>query len=259
MLLMDQVALITGAAQGIGRSIAERFAQEGAQVVVTDVSKVKGIALVDRLRSSGYDASFVEMDVTEERTIRNGLDRCIEAFGRLDILVNNAGVNVDAPVLAMTRDQWDKVLAVNLTGSFLCSQIFGRYLVNQGRGGSLIFISSQSGKRGAAGASAYSASKFGVLGLMECLALELAPHGIRSNAVCPGNVDAPMLHWLLSKMAERANISVEEAERELVRSIPLGRLAAPAEIADVCVFLASPLASYISGEAINVDGGELSG
>jgi NAD(P)-dependent dehydrogenase (short-subunit alcohol dehydrogenase family) len=199
------------------------------------------------------------MDVTQEEAIRSALERCVQVFGGLDILVNNAGINVDEPVIEMPRDGWDKVLAVNLTGSFLCSQIFCRHLVSQGRGGSVIFMSSQSGKRGAPGASAYSASKFGVLGLMECLAVELAPHGIRVNAVCPGNVDAPMLHWLISAMATQANRSTEEVERGVIRGIPLGRLAAPTEIADVCVFLASRLASYVTGEAINVDGGELSG
>jgi NAD(P)-dependent dehydrogenase (short-subunit alcohol dehydrogenase family) len=132
-------------------------------------------------------------------------------------------------------------------------------MIESGRGGNIIFMSSQAGKRGEAGASAYSASKFGILGLMQCLALELSPNNIRVNAVCPGNADTPMLEWLIKDTARRNGVLEKEVQKELLSSIPAGRLAEPDEIANVCVFLASPLASYITGESINVDGGQLSG
>jgi NAD(P)-dependent dehydrogenase (short-subunit alcohol dehydrogenase family) len=258
-LLKDRVAVVTGGAQGIGSGIATRFAEQGAQVAIGDVQVDAGTSVVDRLSTSGFEAIFSEMDVTEEAAVHRMLDRCLDAFGRVDILVNNAGINVSGEVVELSRDAWERALSVNLTGSFLCSQVFCRHMIEQGEGGSVIFISSQAGKRGEANAAAYCASKFGVLGLMESLALEMAPYGIRANAVCPGNVDTPMIRWLFEDMARRKGASVEETRKHFADLNPLGRLAMPTEIADVCVFLASPMASYVTGESINVDGGELSG
>jgi NAD(P)-dependent dehydrogenase (short-subunit alcohol dehydrogenase family) len=259
MLLKDQVAVITGAGQGIGKGIAERFAEEGARVMIADLLVEQGTAIARDLNRKECPAIFGELNVTDEESIRRALSRCVKEFGGVDILVNNAGINLAKPVVEMSRAEWEQVLAVNLTGPFLCAQIFARFMVQQQRGGSILFISSQAGKRGEAGAAAYSSSKFGVIGLMQCLALEMAPWGIRVNAVCPGSVDAPMLHWLIVELARREHLSAEEMRQKLVRAIPLGRLATPSEVADAFVFLASPLASYITGETINVDGGELSG
>jgi sorbitol-6-phosphate 2-dehydrogenase len=259
MMLKDQVAVITGAAQGIGKHIAERFAEEGARVVIADMLAEQGAALAQELNWTECRALFSECDITEEESINRVLSRTLEEFGAVNVLVNNAGVNLAKPVMEISRAEWERVQAVNLTGSFLCSKVFARFMVEQGRGGSILFMSSQAGKRGEAGAAAYSASKFGVIGLMQCLALELAPYGIRVNAVCPGNVDAPMLHWLIQELARREGISAEDMQQRLVKRIPMARLATSSEIASVFLFLASPLASYITGEAINVDGGELSG
>lgn len=256
MLLEGKVAVITGSAQGIGRSIAERYVEEGAHVVIADIDEDAGTATAGAL---GDRAIFSRLNVIETQSINQTLQRCVAVFGGVDILINNAGINAAKLVVELSRDEWERVLSINLTGPFLCSQIFARHMIEQGRGECILFTSSQAGKRGEAGASAYAASKFGVNGLMECLALELAPHGIRVNAVCPGNVDTPMLNWLLDEIADREGESPEATRQALLEQIPLGRLATTREIADAFVYLASPLASYVSGEAINIDGGELSG
>jgi sorbitol-6-phosphate 2-dehydrogenase len=259
MLLEGKVALVTGGSQGIGLGIARRFAQEGARAVIADINAKAGKMAERELQDQGYSVVFCEMDVTDLSSIRQALRLCIEEFGGLHILVNNAGINLSGRVVDLDPASWDAVLAVNLTGSFLCSQVFCRHMVEQNEGGSVIFIASQAGKRGGANAAAYSSSKFGVLGLMECLAIEMAPHGIRVNAICPGNVDTPMIHWLFEEVGRRRGTSAQEAQDYFLSINPLKRLATPAEIGDVCVFLASSMASYVIGESINVDGGELSG
>jgi NAD(P)-dependent dehydrogenase (short-subunit alcohol dehydrogenase family) len=259
MLLEGKVAIVTGAAQGIGRSVASRFAEHGAKVLVGDILTDQGQALAQELTDQGHQARFARMDVVSLDSIERAMEQCLEAFGAVDILVNNAGINQTGAVVDLEPEAWERVLDVNLTGSFLCSHVVCRQMILQGRGGSVLFTSSEAGKRGEAGASAYAASKFGVIGLMQCLALEMAPYDIRVNAVCPGSVDTPMIHWLLNSIAEERSVSPQEEQEKLLDAIPLHRLAQPDEIADVFVFLASPMASYITGEAVNVDGGGLSG
>jgi NAD(P)-dependent dehydrogenase (short-subunit alcohol dehydrogenase family) len=259
MLLKNKVAMITGGAQGIGRGIAHRFAEEGAKVVVGDLDADKGTAVADELKADGLEALFCHMDVTNLESIEDCLKVCLLAYDRIDILVNNAGINLGGSVVELAPTVWEKVLAVNLTGSFLCSQVFCRQMIAQGEGGAVIFISSQAGKRGEPNAAAYVASKFGVLGLMESLAVEVAGHGIRANAICPGNVDTPMIYQLFESEARTRGITPDQAKQFYLDLNPLKRLATPAEIANVCVFLASSLSSYVIGESINVDAGELSG
>lgn len=263
MLLKDKVALVTGGARGIGLAIVERFAEEGARVMIGDIAIDEGAACAQRLAQAGYPVRFSPLDVTDAGSITQALDAAIKQFGGIDILVNNAGINSNATVIQSDPAEWRQVLEVNLVGAYLCSKIVAAHMAASQRGESIIFLSSQAGKRGEAGASAYAASKFGLLGLMQCLALELAPHGIRVNAVCPGNVDTPMLDWLINDSAHQDGLPVNEARQALLaallKTIPVGRLASPQEIANVVIFLASPLASYMTGESINVDGGQLSG
>ena len=259
MLLQNKVALVSGAAQGIGLGIAQRFAEEGAKILIGDLNAEKGTAAAEELNAGGYEALFCHIDVTDLASVQESLAMCLRAYSKVDILVNNAGINLSGSVVEMEPALWEKVLAVNLTGPFFCAKVFCQQMIAQGEGGSVIFISSQAGKRGGPNAAAYSASKFGVLGLMESLAVEMAEHGIRVNAVCPGNVDSPMIHWLFEDEARIRGITPEEAQRLFVDLNPLKRMATPAEIGNVCVFLASSLASYVIGESINVDGGELSG
>jgi NAD(P)-dependent dehydrogenase (short-subunit alcohol dehydrogenase family) len=259
MLLEGKVAVITGGARGIGLGIAERFGQQGAKAVIGDIDIETGEIAAQKLKAKGYQVMFAEMDVTNEASIRVVLDQCLDKFQRVDILVNNVGIELGAAVVDLEPEIWQKVLAVNLTGSYLCSHVFCPQIIKQGDGGSIIFISSQAGKRGEAYASAYCASKFGVLGLMQCLAKEMAEFNIRVNAVCPGSVDTVLRHRSFEVEARMKGINPEEHKKNYINNIPLRRMATPAEIGDVCVFLASPLASYVTGESINVDGGELSG
>jgi len=259
MLLEGKVAVVTGGARGIGLGIAQRFAEEGVKVIITDIQEDMGMRATEELQNRGFEVVFSRMDVTDEENISRTLSMCLDLFGQVDILVNNAGIVVDGDVVNLDLQEWKRVLAVNLTGSFLCSQQFCRQMIKQGSGGNVIFISSQAGKRGASGCSAYCASKFGVLGIMECLALEVAPYDIRVNAVCPGNVETPMIQYVFDSEAQQKGMTPGEIRQHYVNRNPLGRLATPAEVGDVCVFLCSSMASYITGESINVDGGELSG
>ncbi|UCH51386.1 MAG: SDR family oxidoreductase [Chloroflexota bacterium] len=259
MLLKNKVAIVTGGAKGIGLGIAERFVEEGAKVVIGDIDVETGENAAGRLRAKGHDAIFATMDVTDEASIRGALDRCLDTFGRVDILVNNAGIELGAAVVDLERDIWEKVLEVNLTGPFLCSHVICPQMIKQGNGGSVIFIASQAGKRGEAYASAYCSSKFGSLGLMECLSGEMAEFNIRVNGICPGSVDTVLRHQSFEIEAQLKGINPEKYKKDYINNIPLRRMATPADIGDVCVFLSSPLASYITGESINVDGGELSG
>jgi NAD(P)-dependent dehydrogenase (short-subunit alcohol dehydrogenase family) len=259
VLLEEKVAVVTGAAQGIGLGIAQRFAEHGAKVVLTDIEFEMGATATRELCAQGHDVIFVKMDVTDHGSICSALARCLSAHGWVDILVNNAGVNVGGHVVDLELPDWERVLNVNLTGAFLCSREFCRQMIRQGHGGHVLFVSSQAGKRGEVNGSAYCASKFGMLGLMQSLALEVARYGIRVNAICPGNVETPMVRWMFEAIAQREHTTPEEVRCRFEKLNPLGRLATPAEIGDVCAFLASSMAAYISGESINVDGGELSG
>jgi NAD(P)-dependent dehydrogenase (short-subunit alcohol dehydrogenase family) len=259
MLLKDKVVVITGGARGIGLGITEQFVKEGAKAVIGDIEVEAGENAAKQLKAKGYNVIFASMDVTDEASLRAALGRCLDEFGRVDILVNNAGIELGAAVVDLERETWEKVLAVNLTGPFLCSHVFCPQMIKQGDGGSIVFISSQAGKRGEAFASAYCSSKFGVLGLMQCLAREMAEFNIRVNAICPGSVDTVLRHQSFEIEARIKGANPEEYKKNYINNIPLRRMASPADIGDVCVFLASPLASYITGESINVDGGELSG
>lgn len=251
-LLRDRVAVITGGARGIGLAIAHRFAAEGARVAVADIDV--GASEEAAVQIDGT-AVGVGVDVTDESSLQQ-LDRQVQdRYGRVDIVVPNAGILMLRHLLDTDPDDWRRVLDVNLTGAFLTSRVFGQRLVEQGEGGRIIVTSSLFGLRGGVENSAYSASKFGVLGMMESLAAELAPSGVLVNAVCPGQVDTPMLQKLFADRAELLGSTPEEQRQLLVDKIPLGRAAHTEEVADVFVFLASDLSRYMTGQALVVDGG----
>ena len=191
------------------------------------------------------------MDVTSEASIEEAARRCSTRFGEPWAVVANAGILHLAPLIEIPLERWQQVIDVNLTGVFLTCKIFVRRMLAAGHGGRIIATSSLFGRRGGAGNSAYSASKFGVIGLVESLAAELAPHGILVNAVCPGQVDTELMRQVLASKA----VGGDEAESDLVARIPLGRLASPSEIADCFLFLASPLSRYVTGQSLLVDGG----
>ena len=197
------------------------------------------------------------MDVTDRESVESACAAVLEAFGGVDVVIANAGILRQAPLLDMEESMWQTLLSVNLTGVFHTSQVFGRQLVAQGRGGRIVVASSIGGIQGGAYYGAYSATKFGVIGYAQSLAVELAEHGILVNCVCPGNVDTEMMEQLAREQAEATGRSVAEVVAEYTHPIAMGRYAQPREIADAYVYLASPLSSYVTGQRIVLDGGML--
>ena len=256
--LQDRIAIVTGGAQGLGAAICRRLAREGATVVVADI-RLSGAEDVARAIVAETDrrALALPVDVADETQVREMVDRTVAECGRLDILVANAGVLNPAPVDEMELAQWQAVIDVNLTGYFLCAKHAARVMKGQ-RSGVIIQINSKSGKRGSAKNSAYAASKFGGLGLTQSLALELAEYGIRVNAVCPGNLlDSPLwVDSLYSQYATRLGIGEAEVRQRYIDQVPMKRGCTYEDVTDVVAFLASDHAGYMTGQAINVTGGQ---
>ncbi|HEV7826986.1 MAG TPA: 3-oxoacyl-ACP reductase FabG [Mycobacteriales bacterium] len=249
MRFNDKVALVTGAAQGIGAATARRLASEGASVAVVDLTAERAQPLVDEITAAGGTAAAFGADVSDEASVGSMVDGVVARFGRLDVLVNNAGVTKDNLLFKMSRDDWDSVLAINLTGVFLCCQAAQGHMVAQ-RSGTIVNLSSRSalGNRGQVN---YAATKAGVQGLTATLALELGPLGIRVNAVAPGYVATSMT----AATATRVGSSPEEHQELAAKNTPLRRVGQPEEIASVIAFLASDDASYVSGQTLYVNGG----
>jgi NAD(P)-dependent dehydrogenase (short-subunit alcohol dehydrogenase family) len=237
-ILRGRRVLVTGAARGIGSAVMQEFRAAGADVVGADIVGKDGLVLCD---------------VRDEESVVAAFDAAAQE-GDLTDVVHSAGVGRVGPIQDFSLADWGDVLEVNLTGSFVVAREAARRLRS---GGSLTLMSSQAGLRGGAFWSAYSASKFGVVGLAQCVAQELAPRGIRVNAVCPGPVDTPLMDQLLTALAPLKGRSVDELRTTYEEACPLGRLASPLEIGRVCVFLASGLASFVAGSSLVVDGGEL--
>lgn len=244
--LTDKVALITGAASGLGAGIAQRFAEEGAQLVLTDINEADGSAAAEQL-----NAHFLAHDVADEAAWERVLQETQSRFGRLDVLVNNAGIFSNAPVEETELSQWQQVLSVNLTGVFLGCKHGVRAMLNGGNGGSIINLSSVTGLRGQRGGSAYSASKGGVRLLTKTVALENAHRAIRCNSIHPGIIRTPILDPIFAAAPD-----TEALEQRLAASLPIGYLGDPAQdIGNTAVFLASDESRYITGAELVVDGG----
>jgi len=245
MRLEGKVALVTGAQQGIGRAIAVALARDGADVGVNfldDAKAAEGVA--GEIRGLGRRAVTVQGDVSRAASVESMVKTAVDALGPPDVLVNNAGVFPRAAFLELSEREWDHVLGINLKGSFLCAQAVARALVAAGRPGVIVNISS-SAVRGDPRGVHYSSSKAGVVGLTRAMALALAPHRIRVNAIAPGLTDT----------AQPRYGNTEEQIAERAREIPLGRIAQPEEIAKVAVFLASAESGWVTGELIHVNGG----
>jgi sorbitol-6-phosphate 2-dehydrogenase len=266
--LKDKSCLVTGAAQGLGEAIAERLAREGAKVALADVNFEKVSAVAERLKTlppasgkklAGGGARFLSLriDVTSEEEVSAGIDKVVAEFGSLDLLVSNAGILQAAEITDFEAALWRKVIEVNLVGYFMCAKHAARVMIPQ-KSGVIIQINSKSGKKGSFRSSAYAASKFGGIGLTQSLALELAPYNIRVNAICPGNLlDSPLwVDSLYEQYAKKWGITVEEVKRKYAEQVPLGRGCSYDDITNVLVFLASEQASYMTGQAINVTGGQ---
>jgi len=247
MRLHDKVALVTGAATGIGRAIATRFVAEGARVVINHRPTAQEVQAADALASQlGPAAVAIAADVTRREDVARMLEGAIAHFGRLDIAVNNAGIEIKKPFVEVSDEDWERVVAVNLYGGFVVSQIAARHMVRQGQGGKLIFISSVHEDIPFPGYAAYCASKGGVRMLMRNLALELAPYGISANSIAPGAIATPI---------NQAVLDDPVAMRNAIGEIPVGRFGRPEEVASVAVFLASDEAQYVTGSSYFVDGG----
>jgi NAD(P)-dependent dehydrogenase (short-subunit alcohol dehydrogenase family) len=248
MLFSGKVAIITGAARGIGRACAERFAREGAKVVVADIDQARGQETAAAIAGGGTETLFVACDVGDSVQVSALIAASVDAFGALDVLVNSAGVLHNSDFLDVTEQDFDRVLRVNLKGPLLVGQAVARQLIDQGRGGAIVNLSSVGAVLAAPFQAAYNVSKGGVAQLTRVMALSLAPHGIRVNAIGPGTIGTDMTNDLLEDDALR--------QRILSRT-PLGRVGDPAEVAAVAVFLASDEASYITGQTVYCDGGRL--
>ncbi|MCI0477957.1 MAG: SDR family oxidoreductase [Anaerolineales bacterium] len=248
MRFQNQVAVITGGGNGMGRATALRFAREGARVVVADIESESAARVADEIRAGGGDALGVTVDVSERESVAAMVARAVEQYGRVDILCAIAGIAGGVPFLELDDARWKRMLAVNLTGVFLCGQLAAQQMVKQGAGGKIVNMSSTNGLVGEADFAHYNAAKFGVVGLTMTMAIELAPHNIRVNAVCPGLIRTRLSEDLL------ANAAFADEYR---KKIPLGRFASADEVAGAFLFLASDDASFITGTTLVVDGGQL--
>ena len=251
MKLQDKVALITGANSGIGKAIATRFAQEGAHVAVNylprDNNATDAQAEVDDFEKTyGETGIAVAGDVSQRDQVEKMFADVVAKFGRIDIVVNNAGIEINKPFLEVTDEQWNAVIAVNLFGSFVVSQVGARQMVKQGDGGKIINVSSVHEDIPFPGYTAYCASKGGIRMMMRNLAMELAPHKINVNNIAPGAIATPINQKVLDS---------PEAKAAAIGEIPWGRFGTPEEVAGVAAFLASADANYVTGSTYYVDGG----
>lgn len=243
-----QVAIVTGAAQGIGAACAERLAGSGAAVALWDVDAERGEALAARLLAAGRRAAFLRCDVARKTEVDAALAATLAAFGRVDMLVNNAGIFRAADFLEITEADWDAVIDVNLKGAFLVGQAVARAMVASG-GGAIVNMSSVNGVLTIPSIASYNVSKGGVDQLTRVMALALAERGVRVNAVAPGTI--------ATELAKNAVLGSEAAKQRIMSRTPMKRLGEPAEIAEVVAFLLSDAASYLTGEIVYADGGRL--
>jgi 3-oxoacyl-[acyl-carrier protein] reductase len=252
--LEGKVALITGASSGLGRATAHRFVEEGARVLLGDVDVKGGAETLAQLPAAlRANAAFQVLDVSREEDCRAAVDAAVQRWGKLDIALANAGIGAPGFLATLAKADWEKVLAVNLTGVFLTTRC--AFTAMRAHGGSLLIMSSVAGLEGTPGLGPYGASKAGVLQLMRTLALEGARFGIRANAICPVWTDTPMVDSFVKTMG----LSPQAGRERLVKDIPLGRLATPLDVANACLYLASDEAAFITGVTLPVDGGHTAG
>lgn len=248
MRFPQKVVIVTGGGNGIGRETALRFSQEGAHVVVADIEIDRAALVADEIRSSGGSALDMHVDVTGRDSVAALIARTVAEYGRVDVLCAIAGIAGTVPFVEMTDAQWDRVLGVNLKGVFLCGQLAARQMIAQGGGGQIVNMASTNGLVGEEELAHYNASKFAVVGLTKTMAIELAPHRIRVNAVCPG-----LIRTRLTAALDADPVAASAYRKK----IPMGRFAEPSEVAGAFLFLASEDSSFITGTTLVVDGGQL--
>jgi NAD(P)-dependent dehydrogenase (short-subunit alcohol dehydrogenase family) len=249
MRFQGKVAVVTGAGVGIGQAAAVAFAREGASVVVVDRSRENGESATQALQREGLQGLFVLADVSNETDVRRMVEQVVARWGRLDILVNNAGIYTQGDVTQTSLDDWNRIMAVNLTGAFLCAKYVVPVMISHG-GGVIVNVASEAGLVGIKGQVAYNVSKAGMIALTKSCAVDLADQGIRVNAVCPGTTDTPLVRDAVSHAPDPA-----AARRRLEAVRPLNRLGTPEEIASAILYLASSESGYATGAALSIDGG----
>ncbi len=241
--LLGKVALVTGAAQGIGKAIALLLAEKGADVVVSDINVEKAQETAREIEEKGRKSMALKVNVADPDEVEKMVEAIIERFSRIDILVNNAGITRDRLLLRMSSEDWDAVLDVNLKGVFNCTKSVIKYMSKQ-RSGKIVNIASVVGLMGNVGQANYAASKAGVIGFTKTVAREFAQRGININAIAPGYIQTPMTEVLPERVKE-----------ELMRLIPMGRLGQPEDVAQAVLFLVSEASNYVTGQVLNVNGG----
>ena len=256
MGLEGKVALVTGAARGIGRAIAERLAQDGADVAVADVRASLLQETVAAIELTGRRALALTVDVTQKPQVEQMVQDVVKTLGQLNIFFNNAGVIKIHSFLEIEEADWDHIMAVNAKGVFLCGQAVARHMMTQG-GGKIVNTASIAARQGVPDSSVYAASKASVMSLTRSMALSLASSNITVNALAPGMVDTDMWSLIDEQTAEMRGMSQGEPRQRRARRIPLGRPAQPADIAQVAAFLASSASDYMTGQTLNIDGGNV--
>lgn len=250
----NRAAIVTGAGSGIGRAIALRLALEGIDVAVADINPEGAATVAEEIRSAGGRAYPVEVDVCQPEQAYVMVDDVVREFGKLDVMVANAGVNRGMPLQEVTEETWDWIMDINAKGVYFCDQAAALQMIKQGHGGKILNAASGAGRKGSLNLSVYCASKFAVVGITQCFALELAAHKITVNAYCPGIVDTPLWESLDQDMA---GISGAKRMADHIRNTPLGRVQHPEDVADLVSFLVSSDADFITGQSIIQDGGKL--
>jgi len=247
--MKDKVALITGASSGIGWSTAKAFAAKGSKVVLAARREEELASLALEIQNDGGEATFIKTDVSSRQDVQNMVDHTIQTYGRLDYAINNAGIEGQfAPIVDFPDEQWEKVIDINLKGTFLCMKYQAKAMLQAGNGGAMVNVGSVNSFLGFAGGSAYATSKHGMIGLTSSVSAELAPQGIRVNIVCPGFIVTPMHHRV-------REVAGDERIEEFIEKVHQQRAGKPEEIASTIVFLCSDGASYITGATLTPDGG----
>ncbi len=257
--LEGKSAIVTGAGQGLGEAIAYKLAENGINVTVADININNAQKVVDKILKEYKVKSIpIKVDVTNSSDVKEMVDRSVSEFGKIDILVSNAGILYSYEVTEFPEDQFRKIIEVNLIGYFLCAKEVAKVMKKQ-KSGVIIQINSKSGKRGSYKNSAYTASKFGGIGFTQSIALDLAPYNIRVNAICPGNLlDSPLwVNSLYKQYAKKWGITEEEVRQRYIDQVPLKRGCTYDDVTSVLLFLISDGASYMTGQAINVTGGQV--
>jgi len=258
LILEDRKAIVTGGAQGLGAAISEHLAEEGCDVIIWDINAAQAEQTAREVaEKTGRRILGRAVDVTDAEGVRRAVDEAVDIMGRLDIMVCNAGILISGDSITFDVEKWRKVIDVDLTGYFICAREAARVMLPR-RSGVIIQINSKSGKKGSFRNSAYAAAKFGGIGVTQSLALEFAEQGIRVNAVCPGNLlNSPLwVNSLFKQYAANQGITEEEVRKKYIDQVPMKRPCEYRDVTNVVVFLASDAASYMTGQAINVTGGQ---